>query len=306
MTLGTRESGTARLQAAVAAYRAALEEFTRDRVPLRWAMTQNNLGNALAKLGERESGTARLEEAVVAYRAALHERTRKQVPLDWATTQNNLGNAFAELGKRESGTARLEEAVVAYRAALLERTRNQVPLAWAATQTILAMRSQSSEGGRMARRASKRRSRRIGPLWRNTRASGFRSNGRRRNTILAMRSWGSEGKRTGQSASRRRSRPIGPLWRNTRASGFRFNGRRRKQSWQCTRGARRAGGRDRRLEEAVAAYRAALEEFTHEQVPLEWAMTQNNLGNALLRLGEREDGTARLEEAVSAYPGGAA
>jgi hypothetical protein len=30
-------------------------------------------------------------------------------------------------------------------------------------------------------------------------------------------------------------------------------------------------------------------------------MTQNNLGNALSRLGERELGTARLEEAISAY-----
>ena len=30
-------------------------------------------------------------------------------------------------------------------------------------------------------------------------------------------------------------------------------------------------------------------------------MTQNNLGNALWTLGERESGTARLEEAVAAY-----
>jgi hypothetical protein len=30
-------------------------------------------------------------------------------------------------------------------------------------------------------------------------------------------------------------------------------------------------------------------------------MTQNNLGNALRRLGEREGSTARLEEAVAAY-----
>ena len=72
-TLGSRESGTARLEEAVAAYRAALEERTRARVPLDWAMTQNNLGNALKVLGERESGTARLEEAVAAYRAALEE-----------------------------------------------------------------------------------------------------------------------------------------------------------------------------------------------------------------------------------------
>ena len=137
-TLGERESGTARLEEAVAAYRAALEERTRERVPLDWAGTQNNLGNALWRLGERESGTARLEEAVAAYRAALEEYTRERVPLDWAMTQTNLGNALLGPGERESGTARLDEAVAAYRAALEERTRERVPLQWAATQTNLA------------------------------------------------------------------------------------------------------------------------------------------------------------------------
>ena len=63
-TLGERESGTARLEQAVTAYRNALQERTRERMPLDWAMTQNNLGTALETLGERESGTARLEEAV--------------------------------------------------------------------------------------------------------------------------------------------------------------------------------------------------------------------------------------------------
>ncbi len=93
-TLGARESGTARLEEAVAAYRAALEEWTRERVPLDWATTQMNLGNALRTLGERESGTARLEEAVAAYRAALEERTRERVPLDWAGATGNLGSAL--------------------------------------------------------------------------------------------------------------------------------------------------------------------------------------------------------------------
>ena len=40
LRLGERESGTARLEEAVAAYRAALQENTRERVPLHWAMTQ--------------------------------------------------------------------------------------------------------------------------------------------------------------------------------------------------------------------------------------------------------------------------
>jgi hypothetical protein len=65
----------------VAACRDALKERTRERVPLDWAETQNNLGNALLRLGERESGTVRLEEAVVAYRAALEEWTRERGPL---------------------------------------------------------------------------------------------------------------------------------------------------------------------------------------------------------------------------------
>ncbi len=99
-TLGARESGTARLEEAVAAYRAALEERTRERVPLDWATTQNNLGAARERLGERESGTARLEEAVAAYRAALEERTRERVPLDWAMTQNYLGEAMTHIADR--------------------------------------------------------------------------------------------------------------------------------------------------------------------------------------------------------------
>jgi tetratricopeptide (TPR) repeat protein len=135
--LGERESGTARLEEAVAAFRAALEERTRERVPLDWALTQNNLGNALRVLGGRESGTARLEEAVVALRAALEEYTRERVPLDWAMTQNNLGAALRSLGERENATARLEEAAAAYRAALKEYTRERAPRDWAMTQSNL-------------------------------------------------------------------------------------------------------------------------------------------------------------------------
>ncbi len=122
---------------AVAACREALKEYTRDRVPLQWALTQNNLGNALWSLGERESGTERLEEAVAAYREALKEYTRDRVPLQWALTQNNLGNSLRSLGKRESGTERLEQAIAACREALKEYTRDRVPLDWALTQNNL-------------------------------------------------------------------------------------------------------------------------------------------------------------------------
>jgi tetratricopeptide (TPR) repeat protein len=99
---------------AIGVYRDALKERIRDRVPLDWATTQNNLGIALEVLGEREGGTARLEEAVTAYRAALQEQKRERVPLDWAASQLNLGTALLKLGARESGPTRLEEAVIGW------------------------------------------------------------------------------------------------------------------------------------------------------------------------------------------------
>ena len=60
-TLGGRESGTARLEEAVAAYRAALEEMTRERVSLDWATSMGNQGVAMCVLAERtgELGMAR-------------------------------------------------------------------------------------------------------------------------------------------------------------------------------------------------------------------------------------------------------
>jgi hypothetical protein len=75
---------------------------TRDRVPLKWAMTQASLGisTALLILSERGSGMARLEEAIAAYRDALMERTRDHVPLDWATSFGNQGVAMILLAER--------------------------------------------------------------------------------------------------------------------------------------------------------------------------------------------------------------
>ena len=141
----------------MAAYREALTERTRERVPLDWATTQTNLGNALSRLGERESGTARLEEAVAAYREALTERTRERVPLDWAATQNNLGNALQSLGERESGTARLEEAVAAYRAALTERPASGSRWTGPRPKTTSAARLRGWGSARAGRRGWRRR-----------------------------------------------------------------------------------------------------------------------------------------------------
>ncbi len=272
--------------------------------PLDWAATQNNLGLALWTLGERESGTARLEEAVAAYRAALEERTRERVPLDWAATQNNLGTALCDArraGERHGAAGGGGRPPIGRRCE--ERTRERVPLDWATTQnnlgTALWTLGRAGErhgaaggGGRRLPRGAGGMHPRAGAarLGRDAEQSRHTRSGPRASARAARRGW------------RRRSPPIGRRWRNGPASGCRSTGPRRRTTSASRSG--RSGERESgtaRLEEAVAAYRAALEERTRERVPLDWAATQNNLGNALRTLGERESGTARLEEAVAAF-----
>jgi tetratricopeptide (TPR) repeat protein len=286
---------------AIVAYRDALVECTRKRVPLDWAMTQNNLGNALSTLGERESSIGRLEEAIAAYRAALEVRSRGRV-LDWAATQNNLGIALSTLGERESGIARLEEAVATYRAALEELSRERVPLDWAATQnnlgTALSRLGQRESGiARLEeavaayRTALEERTRERVPLqWamtQNNLGNTLRTLGERESGIARLE----EAVATYRAALEVWTRERVPLdWAMTQDNLG-------NALW--TLGERESG--IARLEEAIAAYRAALEVRTRERVPLDWAATQNNLGAALSTLGEREGGVARLEEAVAAY-----
>ena len=98
--LGQRESGTTRLEEAIAACHAALEERTRKRVPLDWAETQNNLGNALSTLGARERGTARLEEAINCWEACLTVAASAWLPERVQLVRYNRNEAMAEIKLR--------------------------------------------------------------------------------------------------------------------------------------------------------------------------------------------------------------
>jgi tetratricopeptide (TPR) repeat protein len=301
-SLGDRESGTARLEEAVAAYRRALEERTRERVPLDWATTQNNLGLALWRLGQRESRTARLEEAVSAFRGALEETRRDQAPRDWAMTQVNLGCALATLGERQSGTARHEEALVAFRAALEEINRDQTPRDWAMTQvnlgSVLSILGARESGTARLEEA----------------VSAFRAALEETTRNRVPLDWGLTQVNLGNALVTLGDRESGTARLEEAVSAFRaaLEERTRERvplQWAMTQmnlgaalsklGEHESG--TARLEEAVLAFRAALEETTRERVPLQWAMTQMNLGAALETLGEREGAAARLEEAVEAY-----
>ena len=162
----------------IAALRAALATLSRDRAPLAWAATQDDLGNALQALGEREAGTARLEEAVAAHRGALGERTRDRAPLDWATTQANLGNALRALGERErhrparGGGRRAPRRARASAAASGRRSTGPPP------RTTSATRSPGSGSARPAPAGSRRPPPPTAPRSPSGPAPGRRSTGR--------------------------------------------------------------------------------------------------------------------------------
>jgi tetratricopeptide (TPR) repeat protein len=299
---GEQSGRSAPLLEALAAYREALKERTREKAPLDWAATQNSLGNALRVQGKRESDPAKLTEAIAAYREALKEWTREKVPLDWAATQNNLGGAFLALGARESGPAWLTEAVAAYREALKERTREKVPLDWASTQSNLGgalaiLGARESDPARLKeavaayREALKEYTREKVPLdWAAT----------QNNLGIALETLGAlesnparlmDAVAAYREALKEWTREKVPLdWAGTQNNlgvAFRVLGALESDpAW---------------LTEAVAAYRQALKERTREKVPLDWAATQNNLGIALETLGAVESDPARLEEALRAF-----
>ena len=70
-SLGERESGTDKLNEAVAAFREALKERSRERVPLDWARTIGNQGVALMRLAERQKDPQMAATALRQIEAAL-------------------------------------------------------------------------------------------------------------------------------------------------------------------------------------------------------------------------------------------
>jgi tetratricopeptide (TPR) repeat protein len=288
------------LLSAIEGFKRLLEMTPRERAPLVWAATQNNLGTALSRIGERQSGTTKLEGAVVAYREALKELARERVPLEWAMTQNNLGAALYLLGERESGTAKLEEAVVAYREALKERSRERVPLDWASTQHNLGFALQAlaeHDGGTAKleeavvayREALKERTRERVPLeWaasqNNLGNALFRFEEHESGTtkleeaVVAYR-----------EVLKERTRERVPLgWAQTQhnlGTALQVIGERQ--------------GGTMNLEQAVLAFDEALRERTRERVPLDWASSLGNQGVALMVLADRRKDVAMAKNALS-------
>ena len=176
-TLGSRLIDAAMLDAAVVSFNDALTVQTLADAPLDWATAQNNLGNVLFSIGARALSVPKLEEAVAAFDAALTIDTVEVDPVKWATIQSNRAAARISLADavyaatedvqiqalqagqdaenlpevlaaRDRAIGILSEAVISLQAALGVRQRSDSPLDWAMIQHSLA--SALGERGKLA------------------------------------------------------------------------------------------------------------------------------------------------------------
>ncbi len=298
--LGTEKGEAELLEQSVTAFRGALEEWTRDHLPLQWARAQMNLGNALGLLGRLRADVALLHQAEAAYRSALEEWTRDSVPLQWARVQVNLGNALKDLAKLETGTARLEQAVAAYRAALEENLRARIPLGWAITQmnlcaalTALGTRESSTvrlETGLSACRAAllEFTRDRVPLQWARTQvtlgnaltARGYLETGTTAGLEQAVAAY-----RAALEEIPRNHMPL--QWAVAQVN---------LANTLLILGQREDG--TARLEQALEAFRAALAEYSEDRAPIDWAIALGNEGVTLLILADRRNNPLQAQEAL--------
>ena len=179
-----------------------------------------------------------------------------------ATALGTFGNLIQQfpLGRR---WLNLELGIAVYELALQVYTRDAFPEDWAMTRNNLA----NAYSSRIL-------------TWRMPTPAGF-----------------------GESRRITWNRPSTPTsWRckSTPARRSQNNGRRRKITWRMPTLTGFGEERADNLEQAIHAYELALQVYTRDAFPEQWATTQNNLANAYsdrIR-GERAD---NLEQAIHAY-----
>jgi len=125
------------LELSITACQISLKFLNYKDSPQKWALTQNNLGNAYAMRiqGDRSEN---LEKAIKAYTSVVKSFTSDEFTKILSTVQYNLGMAYRDriIGKRAEN---LEKSIVAAERSLQMRDRNNEPKDWANSQNNLGL-----------------------------------------------------------------------------------------------------------------------------------------------------------------------
>jgi CHAT domain-containing protein/tetratricopeptide (TPR) repeat protein len=116
---------------AASAYEAALTVWTRDALPLEWALTTARL----ARTHERRAswqGYGALQKAYASYTAALDAIDKNRNPIDWARIANSRAGVLLDVAEYEPAPAdKLRAAIADYEAAANVVGHDRSPLNWA-------------------------------------------------------------------------------------------------------------------------------------------------------------------------------
>lgn len=304
--VGLRAGDHAMIQSAIEAYRAALAKRPRETAPLQWASTQGNIGLATAVLAEQRPDLASLEDAETAYRAALEVVTRENDPVSWGIVQNNLGNALLAHGKRKNDPSFMNEAVKAYEAALTVRDRETWPFQHAMTVMHLgnayaALGQHDWFGTPNLDKARASFETALSLLDRdkvpidwaavqNNLGIALQTLGQKNSDTATLQA-SAQAFRDAASAYPRASLPLD--WAMTQ-----FNLGNTLRLTAASTAMAGGGGELDIYREAASAYRASLEEFTRDRMPMQWATATASLGDVLQSIANYEEGTGSLKESV--------
>ncbi|MBR8839186.1 MAG: CHAT domain-containing protein [Stigonema ocellatum SAG 48.90 = DSM 106950] len=290
------------IEEAIARFQAALKVRIRERFSTDWAITQNNLGNAYLDRVRGEKAD-NIEEAIARFQATLQVYTPKEFPINWARTQNHLGNAYRNCIRGERAQ-NVEQAIACYQSALQVFTPEEFPTDWAMTQNNLGNAYLDRIRGKRVQNLEKaiacfqsalkvRTFREFPTDWamtQNNLGNAYldRIRGERTDNI-------EEAITCFQAALKVRTRERFPIdWARTQNHlGNAY------LDYICEEKAQNEK-RAQSVEEAITCYQLALQVRTRERFPIDWAMTQNNLGNAYLRRIWGKS-SQNLEEAIICY-----
>ena len=300
------------IEHAIRCFDGALEILTPDAAGSKWSLAQHNRGTAY--LTRVEGGLAdNVERAIASFEEALLVRTRDALPELWAETQHNLGNAYRARVRGERAGNR-ERAITCYENALEESTRIGRPLLQALAQYSLgsayADRLLGDRRDNLLRAAAYYEA----SLGSYTRERFPLDWARTQNDLGSVRT--RVGVLRGDAADlvlaighheaalqvyTRHDLPRD--WASTQHNlGDAYHARARLPAAHADHAAD--------TEQAVQCYEAALQVYTRDALPLDWALTHHQLGIA--SLGSRGGGAkahhrrgiASLEGALDVLEGG--
>ena len=302
-TSGTDLKSRDSLDLALAYFQRALDDWTRDRNPLEWAMTQRNIADTLSQQFGLGWNSELLHPLMAAFQDALTVYQSRSDRLDLAHVHLGIASCYEVISRYEPGRDNVVNAVNYYRKAIEEYDPRDYPDDWADAQLKLANAF------------------RVLSFWEGTKdiEQAIAAN-KEALKVYSKRyypfSWAEARGQLAQSLSQLGQATSNPDDFRQSISLFRqvLDGYPRDHApgeWSALQSALgdalmglydldQKAGRDY-PRQALNAYHAALEELTLQDNPIGWAQAKAGAGNALEELGYNNSDKDYLNQAIDAY-----